>query len=102
MLQKNKTSISYKYENSYFSYLYDNILYMLKKLINLKIVWLTTIWPRWQLVIPKEVRDKLWLENWDNMVVLMKDNKFLWLVKNDNIWDLMKYITSEWAEIPGE
>jgi AbrB family looped-hinge helix DNA binding protein len=75
---------------------------MLNKMINLKIVWLTTIWPRGQLVIPKEVRDKLWLKNWDNMVVLMKNDKFLWLVKNENIWDLMKYITSEWAVIPWE
>lgn len=94
--------LSYKYEKSYFSYLYDNYFNMLKKLINLKVVWTTAMWSRGQIVIPKEVRDKLWLEAWDNMVVLMKDDKFLWLVKNDNIWDLMKYITSEWAVIPWE
>jgi len=73
---------------------------MLKKLINLKVVGTTTIWTKWQIVIPKEIREKLDLNPWDNMVVLMKDNKYIWLVKNDNIWDLMKYITSEWAVIP--
>lgn len=73
---------------------------MLKKLINLKIVWTTSVWERWQVVIPKEVREMLDIKKWDNLVVLMKDNKYIWMVKSDNIWDLMKYITSEWVEIP--
>ena len=73
---------------------------MLKKMINLKVVWTTSVWPKWQIVIPKEVRDILDIKPWDNMVVLMKDNKYVWLVKNDNIWDLMKYVTSEWAGVP--
>ena len=73
---------------------------MLKKLINLKVVATTSVWPKWQIVIPKEIRDKLDINPWDNMVVLMKDNKYIGLVKNDNIGDLMKYITSEWAKIP--
>jgi AbrB family looped-hinge helix DNA binding protein len=73
---------------------------MLKKIINLKVVATTTIWTKWQIVIPKEIREKLDLNPWDNMVVLMKDDKYIWLVKNDNIWDLMKYITSEGVELP--
>jgi|SaaInlStandDraft_6_1057023.scaffolds.fasta_scaffold00681_9 AbrB family looped-hinge helix DNA binding protein len=73
---------------------------MLKKMINLKVVWTTSVWPKWQIVIPKEVRDILDIKPWDNMVVLMKDNKYVWLVKNDNIWDLMKFVTSEWVDIP--
>ena len=73
---------------------------MLKKLINLKVVWTTTVWPKGQIVIPKEIRDTLDIKPWDNMVVLMKDWKYIGLVKNDNIWDLMKYITLEWAVIP--
>jgi AbrB family looped-hinge helix DNA binding protein len=72
---------------------------MLKKIINLKVVATTTIWTKWQIVIPKEIREKLDLNPWDNMVVLMKDDKYIWLVKNDNIWDLMKYITSEGVEL---
>lgn len=73
---------------------------MLKKLINLKVVWTTSVWERWQVVIPKEVREMLDIKKWDNLVVLMKDNKYIWMVKSDNIWDLMKYITSEWVELP--
>jgi len=73
---------------------------MLKKMINLKVVATTTIWTKGQIVIPKEIREKLDLNPWDNMVVLMKDNKYIWLVKNDCIWDLMKYITSEGVELP--
>ena len=75
---------------------------MLKKLINLKVVWTTTVWPKWQIVIPKEIRDTLDIKPWDNMVVLMKDWKYVGLVKNDNIGDLMKYITSETSGVPGE
>ena len=75
---------------------------MLKKLINLKVVWTTTVWPKWQIVIPKEIRDTLDINTWDNMVVLMKDWKYIGLVKNDNIGDLMKYITSETGGVPGE
>ncbi len=75
---------------------------MLKKMINLKVVWTTTVWPKGQIVIPKEIRDQLWIEPWDHMVVLMKWWRYIWLVKNDNIWDLMKYITSEWVKVPWE
>ena len=75
---------------------------MLKKIINLKVVWTTTVWPKWQIVIPKEIRNTLDINPWDNLVVLMKDWKYVGLVKNDNIWDLMKYITSEEANIPCE
>jgi AbrB family looped-hinge helix DNA binding protein len=75
---------------------------MLKKMINLKVVWTTTVGPKGQIVIPKEIRDTLDINPWDNMVVLMKDWKYIWLVKNDNIWDLMKYITSEWVKVPWE
>ncbi|EKD66774.1 MAG: hypothetical protein ACD_49C00011G0003 [uncultured bacterium (gcode 4)] len=73
---------------------------MLKKIINLKVVWTTSVWERWQVVIPKEVREMLDIKKWDNLVVLMKDNKYIWMVKSDNIWYLMQYITSEWVEIP--
>lgn len=97
---KDKKILSYKYGKSYFSYLYDNIKYMLKKLINIKIVWTTSMWARGQIVIPKEVRKELWLKPWDNMVVLMRNNKYIWLVKNENIWDLMTYVTSEWVVLP--
>jgi AbrB family looped-hinge helix DNA binding protein len=69
-------------------------------MIDLKVVATTTVWPKWQIVIPKEVRDKLNINTGDNMVVLMKNWKYVWLVKNDDIWDLMKYITSEWVELP--
>lgn len=73
---------------------------MLKKMINLKVIWTTSVWPKWQIVIPKEVRDTLGIQAWDSMVVLMKDWKYIGLVKNDDIWDLMKYVTSEWVKIP--
>ncbi len=73
---------------------------MLKKMIDLKVVATTTVWPKGQIVIPKEIRDKLNIKSWDTMVVLIKNWKYIWLVKNDDIWDLMKYVTSEWVKLP--
>ena len=75
---------------------------MLKKMIDLKIIGTTSVGPKWQIVIPKEVRDTLWIKPGDNMVVLMKNWKYMGLVKNDDIWDLMKYVTSEWVKLPCE
>lgn len=72
------------------------------KKCNMKLYWTTTVWPKWQIVIPKDVRNILDIETWDNLVVLMKDWKYIGLVKNDNMWDLMKYMSSEWVKISWE
>ena len=62
---------------------------------NMRVISTTSVWPKWQIVIPKEIRDKLNINTWDNMVVLLKDDKYIWLVKNDQIWELMKFINNE-------
>lgn len=61
----------------------------------IKLYWTTTIWPKWQVVIPKEVRNILNLNTWDSISVLIKDDKFIWMVKNEDISELMEYIESE-------
>ncbi len=61
---------------------------------DLKIVWMAQIWPKWQIVIPKDIRDKLSLNPWDNLVMILKDDKYIWLVKNEDINDLMSYLNS--------
>ena len=52
----------------------------------------TTVWPKWQIVIPKEVRDLLNLEPWDSLAVLTQENRFIGLVRNQDINELMEYI----------
>lgn len=61
---------------------------------DLKIVGMAQIWPKWQIVIPKDIRDKLSLNPWDNLVMILKDDKYIWLVKNEDINDLMSYLNS--------
>jgi len=57
-----------------------------------KLYWTTTIWPKWQIVIPKEIREKLWINPWDNVIVLLKNDKFIWIVRNDDMSELMNLI----------
>ena len=61
----------------------------------MKIVSTTTVWPKWQIVIPKEIRNKLNIKPGDWMIILLKDDKYIWLVKNNEIDDLMKFINNE-------
>ena len=50
-----------------------------------RIVWLQQVWPKWQIVIPKEAREILELETWTELSVILKDNKHIWIVKNTNL-----------------
>jgi AbrB family looped-hinge helix DNA binding protein len=50
--------------------------------IGLKLCSIVTLWPKWQIVIPKEIRDAVNLKQWDNMVMFLKAWKFIWLIKN--------------------
>ena len=68
---------------------------MKEKKCEMKLYWTTTIWAKGQLVIPKEVRDILNLKPGDSMTILLKNNKFIGLVRNDDIEELMEYIKNE-------
>ena len=68
---------------------------MKEKKCNIKLYWTTTIWPKWQLVIPKEIRDKLELNTGDSMSIILKDDKFIWILRNKDVSELMEYIENE-------
>lgn len=68
--------------------------------IKLKIVWTATLWPKWQVVIPKEARDWLDLNPWDGILfVYSPDNKHLWIVKNESLKNILDYVSSRWIQI---
>lgn len=66
---------------------------------SIKLCWTTTIWPKWQIIIPKEIRDKLNLNPWDSITILLKDDKYIWIVKNDDLTELLEYVKSEWNQL---
>ena len=61
----------------------------------LRICGTWSIGSKWQIVIPKDVRDLLGMKPWDSMSFLLKDEKFLWMVPNNSIDLIMQYIESE-------
>lgn len=63
--------------------------------LNMKLYWVVTVWPKWQIVIPKEIREKLKINTGDSLAIILKDEKYIWLIKNEDISDLYKYIKSE-------
>ena len=67
---------------------------MKEKCCVMKLYWVVTIWAKWQIVIPKEIREKLSIWPRDTMVVLLKDDKYVWLVKNEDINEIMEYVSN--------
>lgn len=61
----------------------------------LKIVWVATVWPKGQIVIPKEIRSTLDIDTGDSFVVILKDSKYIGLVRNEDMSELMAYVKSE-------
>jgi len=55
---------------------------------NLKIEWTANIWMKWQIVIPKQVRNKFKLNTWDDLVVLSW-NFWIMLIKSTDLKDMM-------------
>jgi len=70
-----------------------------KQECKIKLYGTTTIWPKWQLVIPKEIRNKLNINSWDSMTIILKDDKFIGIIKNEDIKELFEYIKNEWVKL---
>lgn len=65
---------------------------------NIKIQGKVTIWSKWQIVIPNEVRKLLNLNPWDDLAVFTKNDMWIWLVKSDDIDQVMAYMKWEKEE----
>ncbi|MFA5917361.1 MAG: AbrB/MazE/SpoVT family DNA-binding domain-containing protein [Candidatus Gracilibacteria bacterium] len=67
---------------------------MQEKLCDIKLYGTTNIGPKGQIVIPKEIRDKLNLNPGDSITILLKDDKYVGLVKNQDVRELIEYVNS--------
>jgi AbrB family looped-hinge helix DNA binding protein len=56
---------------------------------HMKIEWSASIGTKWQIVIPKNVREKFNLKPWNNLVVLSSDSAMI-LIKSEDLKDMMK------------
>lgn len=62
--------------------------------MDMKIMWVGSVWPKGQIVIPKEIRTLLNIQSGDNFVFLLKDWRFMGLVRNEDINELLDHIKS--------
>ena len=59
-----------------------------------KICWTGSVWPKWQVVIPKEVRDIANIHPWDKVIILLRNNRFVWILKADDLQEVVDYAKS--------
>lgn len=65
----------------------------------MKLYGTATIGPKWQIVIPKEARDRLNLNPGDSVTIITKDDMALAIIKNEDIKELFEYAKSEWIQL---
>lgn len=63
-----------------------------KWLWDFKIHGTATLWPKSQVVVPKEVRDIMWINPWDDLVIITKSDKAVVFIKADNLTEFMDYV----------
>lgn len=66
----------------------------------LKLWWVVSIGSKGQIVIPKEVRDALFLNPGDNVAIFFSlDKQHIWIVKNDNLQKVIEFARNEGINI---
>lgn len=61
----------------------------------LKLWGSVTVGPKWQVVIPKEVRDLLGISPWDTLVTITKGSTAVWFLKNTDMEAIIEYVHHE-------
>lgn len=59
------------------------------------LIGMVTVWSKGQVVIPKEVREELNINEWDKLMVLTKHGMAVWLIKSDNVPEFLTYMQQE-------
>ena len=62
---------------------------------DVKMFWSVTVGTKWQVVIPKEVRETLNINPGDTLMVLTKHGKAIGMIKADDMPAFMEYMQAE-------
>lgn len=65
----------------------------------IKLCGTAAIGTKGQIVIPKDVRDLLGLQPGTGVTILVKDDKFVGLIRNDNLLNLIEYARAEGVDL---
>ena len=58
--------------------------------LNYKIYWSKSFWTKWQIVIPKWLRELLWLKDWENVIMYYETTtNSIWFIKQDDFWNIL-------------
>ncbi len=60
--------------------------------IDIKMCGIWNVGPKWQIVIPKEIRDILKIETWDSFVFFLEGGKRIGMVRNSDIQEMADYL----------
>lgn len=68
--------------------------------IKLKIWGTAIVWPKGQVVIPKEIRDNLNIKPWDSILFIYTwDNSHVWIIKNDNLQTILDFVAAQGIKV---
>jgi len=54
-----------------------------------------TVWTKWQIVIPNELRKELNINPWDTLFTFSKHNKAIALIKTEDMEDFLSFLQRE-------
>lgn len=60
-----------------------------------------TVWPKGQIVIPKEIRDLVGIQPGDTLIALSKWDKWVGFIKNEDFFSMIQYMKDEIENIEG-
>lgn len=69
-----------------------------KQEFNTALVGTVTVGSKGQVVIPKEVREELAINEWDKLMVVTKHGMAIGLIKSDNVSEFLSYMQTEIEE----
>lgn len=64
----------------------------------MRIIGHVTVWPKGQVVIPKEARETLGLKPWDDLLVLLKWEMAIGMVKSSDMKKVIEYMQESMAK----